>query len=118
MIFATIGDNLYKQVKDIANAIKFSEMATKMAPSNREYRNQLATLYFLAKNYDRALGEAKRNLKNHFLDAEAYNIIGGVYFRKGNLIVAKQKFIKALELDPELKEAQINYSKVEQKLKQ
>jgi tetratricopeptide (TPR) repeat protein len=66
---------------------------------------QLAEIYLVLKNYDRALSEINRALKVDEQTAQAYFLKGLIYRDQENAELAKSSFQTATELDPENVEA-------------
>ena len=68
--------------------------------------------YFLNKQYDEALSEFQKALKLDPQDARILYNLGIIYESKEDIEIAKTLYLKALELDPKLEEAQKHLDKL------
>ena len=68
--------------------------------------------YFLNKQYDEALSEFQEALKLDPGNARTLYNLGIIYESKEDIEIAKTLYLKALELDPKLEEAQKHLDKL------
>ncbi len=68
--------------------------------------------YFLNKQYNEALSEFQKALKLDPRNARILYNLGVIYESKEDIEIAKTLYLKALELDPKLEEAQKHLDKL------
>ena len=68
--------------------------------------------YFLNKQYDEALSEFQKALKLNPRNARILYNLGVIYESKEDIEIAKTLYLKALEIDPKLEEAQKHLNKL------
>jgi tetratricopeptide (TPR) repeat protein len=105
-LLARLGD-LYLRGGDKAQALAMYEQAGRLDPIDQENQTNLATIYLESGRID----EAERLLKVVVANGDyalAYNALGLAAIQRQNPPGARAYFEKALELDPDLVEAQLN----------
>jgi len=106
-IYNDMAYNQYEQEK-YTNGVKYAEIAIEKDPENAQYYDTAGYGYYMLENYPKAL-----ELLNKSIDldpdgdgvAEHYFNRGRVHQKLNSIKEAKEDFTKALELDPEYKEA-------------
>jgi len=68
--------------------------------------------YFLNKQYDEALSEFQKALNLDPVNARILYNLGVIYESKEDIEIAKTLYLKALEIDPKLEEAQKHLNKL------
>ena len=105
-LLGRLGD-LYLRGGDKAQALAMYEQAGRLDPINQANQTNLATIYLESGRID----EAERVLRVVVANGDyalAYNALGLAAIQRQNLPEARTNFEKALELDPDLVEAQLN----------
>ena len=97
-------------------ALNILEDNLKQNETNSAFLFTYALMHLQAGNYEKALDGANR-LENMYPDeGEVYNLVAGILIRQGKLKQAKEKILKALELNPILFPAKFNLAATESRL--
>ncbi len=103
--------NILKQENKLAQAISHYKIAIQLAPNYKNALFNLASTYDSIGNFDQAVKFYKQCLKQNADFAEAYNGLGIVLAKKGQIHAAIAQFNKALSIKPDNKSAQQNLIK-------
>ncbi|EPG76249.1 SpoIIE-like protein phosphatase domain protein [Leptospira fainei serovar Hurstbridge str. BUT 6] len=105
-------DYLYHK-KNYIEALESYEKANRIEGNNPWTLFRIANCHSLLNDLDKAehfyLQSIEKASKNH----HAYNNLGSVYYRKGDIFQAKLEWKKALEIKPDFKTAILNLTKIE-----
>lgn len=88
-----------EQERDLDKALPLAEKAVENDPSNGAYLDTLGWVYFKLGETDKALGFLERASKL-MIDPVILNHLGEVYYKKGMLKEAKERWALSLKLDP------------------
>ncbi|MFC1856592.1 tetratricopeptide repeat protein [Thermodesulfobacteriota bacterium] len=105
-------------IPDLDKAQRYYENAIRLNPDYAMAHNNLGWYVFLKKKwYDKAIASFERAIQISPDFTEAYDSLGEAYFRLGNYEKACRNFKKALELQPNHKNAARQYKRCLKKLK-
>ena len=113
------GEKLYSQ-KNYKGALQTFLDAQVENPGDIKLKYNIANTQYKIKNYDEAIKgylDVAKNSKDRFLEEKSYYNLGNCFYREGKLLEAAQCYKKALELDPDDKDAKYNLELVLEKLK-
>jgi choline-sulfatase len=110
-LFSRLG-YLYLQQGDKNEAIASYEKAAQLNPSDSESLNDLAMAYLQTGKIGDAERVFKWSLSTGDKSALAYNGLGLVFIQKRDMAEARGYFEKAVQLDPDLLEAQLNLGRL------
>jgi arylsulfatase A-like enzyme/Flp pilus assembly protein TadD len=110
-VFSRLGA-LYLRQGDRDTAIAAYEKAAQLNPSDCESLNDLGTAYLETGRVADAERVFKWSVATGQEYAAAYNGLGLVFIRRQDLSAARIHFEKAVQLDPDLLEAQLNLGRV------
>ena len=103
--------------RKIAKLLHYQYLA-KLKPSDLEVRYMLGNSYIELQRYDEAIAEYLISIRLNDRHSKVYNNLGVAFYNKGNVIEARQAFIKARIIDPNSKEAIHNLDMIEKMIKQ
>jgi tetratricopeptide (TPR) repeat protein len=90
----------------------------KIKPNDFEVRYMLGNSYMELQRYDEAITEYLISIRLNDRQSMVYNNLGIAFYNNGNVIEARQAFIKATIIDPNSKEATHNLDMIEKMIKQ
>ncbi len=93
--------NIYKKKRDLSAAITILEAGMREFPDFYQFRYTLATFLFELKKYAETIAHCRFILKDNPVFAEAYTLMGEVYFQQGNHEEAIRNYREAVKLEPE-----------------
>lgn len=92
----------FHQMLQLPLAKKNYERAIRLDPSYSEAMNNLGTVYYATKNYNRAISWYKKSIKKSGAGAAIYANMGAAYFAKKDYKRASVYYSEALRLDPDV----------------
>jgi tetratricopeptide (TPR) repeat protein len=90
----------------------------KVKPNDFEVRYMLGNAYLDLQRYDEAIREYLISVRLNDSQPKVYNNLGIAFYNKGDVINARQSFIKASMIDPNNREAIHNLDMMEKMIKQ
>ncbi|TCV09924.1 tetratricopeptide repeat protein [Sphingobacterium alimentarium] len=100
--------NLYLTLADTANALKYAEMASKMYPEDSEIVNQHINYNIALGNTSGIMNDLKAQIAKEPTNKTLYFYLGIAESSLGNNDNAYEAYKKALEIDPNYLDANIN----------
>lgn len=92
----------FHQMLQLPLAKKNYERAIRLDPSYSEAINNLGTIYYATKSYNRAISCYKRSIKKSGATAAVFANMGAAYFAKKDYKHASLFYSEALKLDPDV----------------
>jgi tetratricopeptide (TPR) repeat protein len=92
----------FHQMMQLSLAKKNYERALHIDPAYAEAMNNLGTIYYATKNYNRAISWYKKSVKKSGVSAAIYANMGAAYFAKKDYKHASLYYSEALRLDPDV----------------
>lgn len=92
----------FHQMMQLPLARKNYERAVHLDPNYSEAINNLGTVYYAAKNYNRAISYYKKSLKKSGVTPAIYVNLGAAYFAKKDYKHSSFYYGEALRLDPDV----------------
>ncbi len=93
---------------DNNSALRFYELAVKLAPFVSEFKNKVAGIYISVKQTDKAIKMLEEIIKEDPMYAPAFSNLGYVYLMNNDPVNAEINYNKALSLDPDYEQALLN----------
>jgi hypothetical protein len=103
--------------RKIAKLLHYKYLA-KLKPNDFEVRYMLGNAYIELQRYDEAIAEYLISIRLNDRHSKVYNNLGIAFYNKGNVIEARQAFIRASIIDPNSKEAIHNLDMIEKMIEQ
>jgi tetratricopeptide (TPR) repeat protein len=103
--------------RKIARLLHYQYLA-KVKPNDFEVRYLLGNSYIELQRYDKAITEYLISIRLNDRQSKVYNNLGIAFYNNGNVIEARQAFIRASIIDPDSKEAIRNLDMIEKIIKQ
>jgi len=104
--FSAVGNILFDH-KDVSGSVEWFEKAIKLDPKDPLSHLKMAKLFYMLKDYTKAMEQVKITLDQNRYNAEGYFILGMVYKDKGDTMRSINSFLSAIQADPKYKEAMI-----------
>lgn len=106
----------YEAAGQYQNAAQDLQTAARLMPNSAEIHNNLGSVYQLLKNYDAAIGEYSKAIQLNYNYTEAYYNRALAYCNQGRFADALPDARRAQELNPDDKETQDLYQRVQSKV--
>ena len=100
--------NLYLSIQDTTNALKYAGMAAKMYPEDNEIANQNINYNIALGNTEGVLGDLKAQIEKEPTNKTLYFYLGIAEASMNNNQAAYDAYKKAIEIDPNYVDANIN----------
>lgn len=100
--------NLYLNLADTTNALKYAAIATEMYPDDNEIANQHINYNIALGNTSGVLNDLKSQIEKEPSNKTLYFYLGIAESSLGNNDKAYEAYLKALEIDPDYIDANIN----------
>ena len=98
---------------DVGRAVDTFESLVRVDTSNTDADSILVITYIGRKEYAKAIAAAEALIKANPKSAVFYNLAGGAYGASGDLKNARDRFEKAVALDPQLATAALNLARMD-----
>ncbi|WP_413853021.1 tetratricopeptide repeat protein [Candidatus Ruminimicrobium bovinum] len=90
---------LYEDKQDYLKALEYAQKAALVSPTNINFKENLARMYYLNGKYQQALDIYEQLLKNAPHNAQYYYGIGSLYYKLGDKQKAAEYINKAVDID-------------------
>jgi len=102
----------FDKKKDHQKTLEVVNKAYALFPKNADFPKYELNIYLTEKKYDLARKTVQRVIKDNPDDKESYYLLGGLNAEMGNLDSAKVAYQKAVDLDPNYFDAQLDLAKL------